>query len=70
MTKFTQTYPTDLQYSEWLLIEQFFAPNVRGCPRKWEMWLLVNAILYVVRTGCQWRMLPKEYPPWQTVYRY
>ncbi|GIL16247.1 MAG: IS5 family transposase [Anaerolineaceae bacterium] len=70
MTKFTQTYPTDLKYSEWLLIEQFFPPNVRGRPRKWEMWLIVNAILYVVRTGCQWRMLPKEFPPWQTVYRY
>lgn len=70
MTKFTQTYPTDLKYNEWLLIEQFFAPCLRGRPRKWAMWLIVNAILYVVRTGCQWRMLPKEFPPWQTVYRY
>jgi len=70
MTQFTQTYPTDLKYSEWLLLEQFFPPNVRGRPRKWEMWLILNAILYVTRTGCQWRMLPKEFPPWQTVYRY
>ena len=70
MTKFTQTYPTDLKYSEWLLIAQFFTPCLRGRPPKWDMWLLLNAILYVVRTGCQWRMLPKEFPPWQTVYRY
>jgi len=30
----------------------------------------VNAILYIARTGCQWRMLPHHFPPWQTVYRY
>jgi putative transposase len=70
MTKFTRTYPTDLQYSEWLLIEQFFPARVRGRPRKWEMWLILNAILYVTRTGCQWRMLPTNFPPWQTVYGY
>jgi len=34
------------------------------------MWQIVNAILYVVRTGCQWRMLPTNLPPWQTVYGY
>jgi putative transposase len=70
MTKFTQTYPTDLQYSEWLLLEQFFPPATRGRPRKWELWQIINAILYVVRTGCQWRMLPTNFPPWQTVYGY
>jgi putative transposase len=70
MTKFTQTYPTDLQYSEWLLIAQFFLPNKRGRPRKWEIWQILNAILYVLRTGCQWRMLPKDLPPWPTVYGY
>jgi len=32
--------------------------------------LVVNAILYVTMTGCQWRYLPKEYPPWQSVYYY
>src|SRR6202162_3766670 len=70
MTKLTQTYPTDLKYSEWLLLEQFFPLAVRGRPRKWEMWLILNAILYVTRTGCQWRRLPKDLPPWQTVYGY
>src|SRR5215211_1120724 len=70
MTKFTQTYPTDLKYTEWLLIMEFFPPNRLGRPRKWEMWQIINAILYVVRTGCQWRMLPTNFPPWRTVYGY
>jgi putative transposase len=70
MTKFTQTYPTDLKYTEWLLILEFFPTHRRGRPRKWEMWQIVNAIIYVTRTACQWRMLPKDLPPWQTVYGY
>lgn len=70
MIEFTRTYPTDLKYSEWMLIEEYFVPNRRGRPRKWSMWRIVNAIFYVTRTGCQWRMLPVDYPPWQTVYRY
>ena len=70
MAKFTQTYPTDLKYTEWLLIMDFFPMHKRGRPRKWEMWQILNAILYVVRTGCQWRMLPTNLPPWQTVYGY
>lgn len=70
MTKFTQTYPTDLKYTEWLLIMEFFPTNRLGRPRKWEMWQIINAILYVTRTGCQWRMLPTNLPPWQTVYGY
>jgi putative transposase len=70
MTKFAPTYPTDLKYSEWLLIAPFFPPKRRGPPRKWERWQIVNAILYVTRTGCQWRMMPKDLPPWQTVYGY
>jgi putative transposase len=70
MTKFTQTYPTDLQYTEWLLMVQFFPTSKRGRPRKWELWQIINAILYVTRSGCPWRMLPKDLPPWQTVYGY
>lgn len=70
MAKFTQTYPTDLKYTEWLLIRDYFPTYRLGRPRKWEMWQIINAILYVVRTGCQWRMLPSNLPPWQTVYGY
>src|SRR5712691_4091110 len=70
MTNFSKTYPTDLKYSEWLLIVEFFPTYRRGRPCKWARWQIVNAILSVTRTGCQWRMLPKEFPPWQTVYGY
>lgn len=72
MTKPTQTYPTDLKYTEWLLIMDFFPVAKRGRPREWEMWQILNAILYVVRTGCQWprSVLPIDMPPWQTVYGY
>jgi putative transposase len=70
MAKFTQTYPTDLKYTEWQLIMDFFPTHRLGRPRKWELWQILNAILYVVRTGCQWRMLPTNLPAWQTVYGY
>jgi len=70
MTKFAQTYPTDLKYTEWMLISEFFLPSNLGRPRKWERWQIINAILYVDRTGCQWRMMPKDLPAWQTVYGY
>ena len=70
MTKSRQTYPTDLNCTERELLAQFFPSHKRGRPRKWEIWVIVNAILYVNRTGCQWRMLPLNFPPWQTVYGY
>ena len=70
MTKSSPTYPTDLKYSEWLLIAEFFPTYRRGRPCTWTRRVIVNAIWYVTRTGCQWRMLPKEYPPWPTVYGY
>jgi len=70
MAKFTETYPTDLKYTEWQLISDYFPTYRLGRPRKWELWQILNAILYVVRTGCQWRMLPTNLPPWQTVYSY
>src|SRR3989304_7507672 len=70
MATFTQTYPTDLKYTEWEQLAEFFPPQRRGRPRKWATWLIINAILYVTRTGCQWRMLPRDLPPWQTVYGY
>jgi putative transposase len=70
MTKFTQTYPTDLKYTEWQEIMEFFPSHQMGRPRTWEYWQIINAILYLNRTGCQWRMLPKDLPPWGTVYSY
>ena len=73
MFKPIQTYPTDLNCSEWEQIEQFFAEdNTEGPGRrnKWPKWLIVNAVIYMNRTGCQWRMLPIDFPPWSTVYGY
>ena len=70
MSEFTRTYPTDLKYSEWQLIMEFFPEHKMGRPRTWADWQIINAIWYVDRTGCQWRMLPKDLPPWGTVYGY
>lgn len=70
MTEFTRTYPTDLKYTEWQEIAEFFPHSEMGRPPKWEKWEIINAILYVNRTGCQWRMLPVNFPPWRTVYYY
>ena len=70
MTKFNQTYPTDLKYTEWQQISEFFPSYPMGRPPKWEKWQIINAILYVNRTGCQWCMLPINFPPWRTVHYY
>ena len=70
MATFTQTYPTDLKYTEWQLISEFFPSATFGRPPKWERWQIINGILYVNRSGCQWRMLPVNFPPWRTVYYY
>ena len=62
-------YPSDLTDEEWHLIEPFFQrPDPRGSQGKHAKRDIVNAILYVVQGGIQWRMLPKEFPPWHTVY--
>lgn len=70
MSYVPQTYPTDLKCNEWERIAPFFPQPTRGRLRRWPTCLIVNAIVYVARTGCAWRMLPKDYPPWQTVYGY
>ena len=66
-----QTYPTDLTDSQWEHIKDLLpAVKTRGRPRELEMRCVVNAILYLVVGGIQWRMLPREYPKWQSVYYY
>jgi putative transposase len=71
MVNLTQVYPTDLTTQEWQHLADFFpAVRGRGRPRKWEPWVILNALLYVTRTGCQWRLLPRDFPPWPTVYGY
>ena len=66
-----QTYPTDLSDTEWHLIARLIPePKPGGRPAKYERRAIVNAILYVVRSGCAWRLLPKDMPPWSIVYHY
>jgi putative transposase len=67
----TQTYPTDLTDRQWDCIKDLIpAAKSGGRPRSLDMRQVINAILYIVVTGCQWRMLPKDYPKWQSVYHY
>lgn len=64
-------YPSDLRNEEWQIIEVYFKQKrVFGRPLKHDRRVVVNAIFYITRSGCQWRMLPQDYPPWQTVYDY
>jgi transposase len=64
-------YPSDTNDEQWALIEPLL-PEARsgGRPEKHPRRAVVDAILYVVRTGCAWRQLPSDFPPWQTVYWY
>ncbi|RVG93929.1 transposase, partial [Sinorhizobium meliloti] len=64
-------YASDLTDREWSLIAPFMPPPRRlGRPRKTDMREVVNALLYIASTGCQWRMLPKDFPPFSTVQGY
>jgi|SRR6516165_8998466 transposase len=66
-----QRYPTDLTDMEWTILAPFIpAAKSGGRPRTTDMREVVNAILYSLRSGCQWRMLPADFPPHQTVYHY
>lgn len=64
-------YPSDLAEHEWDLIEDL-VPKAKpgGRPRTTDIRSVLNAIFYVLRSGCAWRYLPKNYPPWRTVYGY
>lgn len=64
-------YPSDLTDQEWQFIEPSLPkPKPGGRPRKWPLREITNAIFYIVRGGCAWRLLPQDFPPWQTVYHY
>src|SRR5436853_152553 len=66
-----QIYPTDLTDRQWDCIKDLVpAAKPGGRPRCLEMRQVLNAILYLTVTGCQWRLLPREYPKWPSVYYY
>jgi len=66
----TQTYPSDVTDGQWALIEPHLPVYPGGRPRKTDLRDVVNAVFYVLRTGCQWRYLPRDFPPKSTVWRY
>jgi transposase len=66
----TQSYPSDVTDEQWALVEPHIPVYPGGRPRKTDLRDVVDAIFYVLRTGCQWRYLPKDFPPKSTVWRY
>jgi putative transposase len=66
-----RNYPTDLTDAEWEHIEPFVpAPKCRGRQRIHSPREILNAVFYILRSGCPWRLLPRDFPPWKTVYHY
>ena len=63
-------YPSSLTDQEWSMISSYFSYGKYGNRAKHDKRLLVDAILYITKTGCQWRQLPTNFPPWQTVYSF
>jgi putative transposase len=64
-------YDTDLTDTAWKLAKSLLPVAWHGGrPRTTDIWAVVNAIFYLLRTGCQWRLLPHHFPPWGTVYYY
>jgi transposase len=67
----THHYPSDVTDAQWALIERHLPPvRAGGRPRKTDLREVADAIFYILRTGCQWRYLPKDFPPKSTVWRY
>ncbi len=63
-------YPTDLSDEEWALIRPYLVLlSEQSCQRRHDLREVFNALRDVVRTGCQWRMLPHDFPPWEAVYQ-
>ncbi len=70
----TLRYPTDLTDRQWSIVQDLIPEGEPagpgGRPARYSKREIVGAILYMERAGCAWRTLPKDFPPWQTVYRY
>ena len=64
-------YGSDLTDAEWAVLEPLLPPPCAcGRPRRWPLREVVNAISYVLRCSCPWRLLPSDLPPWRTAYRW
>ena len=65
-----RSYPSDITDEQWALVEPHIPVYPGGRPRKTNLRDVIDAIFYVLRTGCQWRYLPKDFPPKSTTGRY
>jgi putative transposase len=66
-----RTYPTDLSDDEWVYIEAYLpCSEGSGRPRLHALREILNAIFYVLKSGCAWRLLPHDFPPWKTIHNY
>ncbi len=64
-------YSSDLTEQEWLLLKDLIPPaRFGGRPRTVEIREILNAVFYVLRAGCAWRLLPHDFPHWRAVYEY
>ena len=67
----SKSYPSDLTDEQWELLSSLIPPETKACrPRTVNLKAVINAIFYVLCAGCAWRMLPHDFPKWQTVYYY
>jgi putative transposase len=67
----TKRYDSDLTDEQWAILEPLIPPaKPGGRPRRIDMREVVNGIFYLLKTGCQWRMLPKDFPHWRTIHDY
>lgn len=70
-TTTTMGYLSDLSDAEWALVQPLLPPPAaRGRPRRHSLRALLNAVFYALRAGGAWRLLPRDLPPWKTVYHY
>ena len=66
-----ESYPTDLTDKQWMIVSPLIPPpQSGGRPREVDIREVLNAIFYVVKSGCDWRMLPHDFPQWKIVYHY
>jgi len=63
-------YPSDLTDAQWQVIKKLLDEKMLQRKRRWELRSIFDALFYIVKGGIQWRMLPKDFAPWQTVYFY
>ena len=65
----THPYPSDLTDEEWAILAPLITPGKQaGHPQVFELRRIVDAVFYLLRTGCQWRALPHDFPPWTAVF--